>query len=1135
MQLKTKVTALIFCLVALAGIGAAQDITGSISGTVADSSGAVVPNASVTITNVDKNQVLRTVTTDSNGSYSATLLPVGMYTLVAEKQGFKRVVLEKLQLNVNDKLTENFSLPPGQSQQSVTVEADALEVELQSAQPSGLISGAQVREIPLNNRNYEQLVALQPGVAYGGPDQLYVGATSPFGTNVVSFSINGQRNSSNNWTVDGADNVDRGSNLTLLTFPSVDAIAEFKTIRGNYSAEFGRSASGQINVVTKSGTRDFHGDAYEFFRNDVLNANTFFNKRATKPLPRSPLRYNDFGYTIGGPLFIPGVYNTARDKTFVFFSQEYRRVITYPTVSGTVPTAGERQGNFAAPVCTKVTVTAGSPSCSATGTQITAIDPVAAAYLKDVISKLPLPNNPSDPHGLITTYRSIFNDRQDLLKADQVFGSKVSAFFRYIHDTFPSLEPGGLFTSSPLPGVATTSTGSPGTSYLGHATLAFSPTLLADIGYGYSSGAIISHPIGLISPANSPDVKVALPFTSTLARIPSLSFTGGSGITSFGPYNDYNRNHNVFANLSKVIGKHTFRAGGTYNHYQKTENNGGNNAGTFAFNTFGNPGGRSNNFPQSFANFLSGYVNQFSQASQDLTPDILTNQYEAYAQDEWHIRPNLTINFGGRYSYFQQPRDDKRLLTNFDPESYSAAKAPAIDANGNICTTAPCAGGVTPNPNYDPMNGLIVNNQNSPFGARVGRTDTHDIVPRIGLAWDPYGDGKTSIRAGYGTAYDSTLFGIYEQNIFQNPPFVQSVAILSTQFSNPTAGTPRISLLPPALHATPVNGKTPYTQEWSLDFQRQVVRNLIFDIGYYATKGTHLLVIEDVNQPLPDAFLTTPGINPAGAFSGSTLFENQLNQIRPYKGYGPINQLLTAANSNYNALQSELRWKFSGSSEIGMAYTWSHCLTNSRTDRSNAPENTYNIQGEYGRCQLDRRHIFTANYIYDLPFFRGSHNVLEYVLGGWEAAGIVSISSGLPLNPGTFASYDPAGQGLQLSSSAAGLRPDIIGDPNSGAPHTIAQWFNTSAFADVPVGQYRPGNSHPGAINGPGFQRFDFSLYKNIPVHEDIHFQFRAEAFNVFNHTNYDSVSTTLGSSSYGQVTGARDPRVMQLGLKFYF
>ncbi|MBO0726671.1 MAG: carboxypeptidase regulatory-like domain-containing protein, partial [Blastocatellia bacterium] len=377
----------------MAPLALAQDITGSIVGLVRDSGGASIAGAMVTIKDTDKNIVVRTVTTNSEGAYSAPLLPVGHYSVTVESPNFKKFSRTNIELNVNARLTVDATLEVGQVTEVVQVESGALQVELQTATQSGLISGAEVRELPLNNRNYLQLLTLMPGVSSGASDQLYIGVTNPFGqTNTVSFAINGGRNSENNYTIDGADNIDRGSNLTLLNYPSVDAISEVKVLRNHYSAEYGRDAAGQVNVVTKSGTSQFHGGAYEFFRNDVLNANPFLTNRdhtlgldSDGNAKRAPLRYNNFGYFIGGPVWIPGVYNEAKNKTFFFFSQEFRRVITYSNFVASVPTAAERQGIFSSPVCL-------NSACTQTTTQITNIDPTAAAYIKDIYSKIPLPN-----------------------------------------------------------------------------------------------------------------------------------------------------------------------------------------------------------------------------------------------------------------------------------------------------------------------------------------------------------------------------------------------------------------------------------------------------------------------------------------------------------------------------------------------------------------------------------------------------------------------------------------------------------------------------------------------------------------------------------------------------------------------
>ncbi len=1116
-----------FLIVLLAGVLplAAQDINGSIAGTVTDPSGATVPNAKVTIVNTERNQVLRNLITDDSGNFSAPLLIIGKYSVTVEAVAFKKASRTDIQLNVNDKLTVNLTLEVGSPTEQVTVQESALSVELQSSAGSTLISGTQVRELSLNNRNYEQLVSLMPGVSSGASDQIYLGTTNPTGgTNTVSFSINGQRASSNNWTVDGADNVDRGSNQTLLNYPSIDALAEFKVLRGSYSAELGRAAGGQINVVTKSGTSEFHGVAYEFVRNNAFAANNWINNANSVNLGSDgkarvpPLRYNDFGYTIGGPVYIPGVYNKDKNKTFFFFSQEFRRVITYGASQAIVPTANEKQGIFAVPVC----VASSAGVCTQTATTIPNINPVAAAYIKDIFNQVPAGSALNN--SLFVPLRSVYNARQELYKIDHNFGTKLQVFGRYLSDTIPTIEPGGLFTGSPLPGVANTKTDSPGHSWVFRAQATITPTLLNEAGYSFSYGAITSDPTGLIGSQQSPDVKVPLPFAVSLQRLPSLTITGGTGVAGFGPYRDFNRDHNAYDNLTKILGRHSIKAGASVHRYQKTENASGNNVGSFSFSATPAPAGTPT-FQQAWANFLLGNVSQFTQASLDLTPDIRLWQTEVYVQDDFRLRPNLTISYGIRYSNFRQPYDKNSFLTSFDPEKFDRSKAPQISTtNGNI---------ISPVGTYDPLNGIIVNGLSSPYGKKVADESNYNFAPRFGFSWDPTGGGKTAIRGGYGVYYDATLVGSFEQNIFQNPPYVQSATISNTRLENPTAGTPIVSAGPGVLRATPVPFHIPYTQQWSFDIQREIRKDLILDAGFVGTKGTHLLGIVDINQVQPGAGLAA-GLHTGAGTAFTTADTPKLNALRPYPGYNAINQLQNAFDSNYNGLQVSLEKRFGTNGSFNLSYTFSKNLTDNPSDRSNAPQNSYNWhEGEYGRATFDRRHVLTFNYVYELPFLKDQKSLTGHVLGGWQISGITQVGSGLPFSP-TTSSVDPAGLGF-LGASAAGPRPDWICDPNSNAPHLPTQWFNTSCFANVPAGTVRPGNAGRGVINGPGYQRWDTSLFKNIRFGERLRLQIRGEAFNVFNHGNPLTIVTNITSSTYGRVTAFRDPRIIQLGAKFYF
>jgi hypothetical protein len=1147
MRRKSVIVLVAVCFLCV--VMAAQETTGTISGTVKDPSGAVVPNATVTLTNTEKNAVLRTVTTDSSGNFSAPSLPIGHYEVTITAPGFQKYTQTDVVLNATAKLTLFPTLQVGSTQQTVTVAANAVQVDLQSPQAAGLISGTQVRQLSLNNRNYEQLVSLVPGVSSNSAtDQLYVGAFAPQGTNLVTFSMNGGRREENNWLVDGADNVDRGSNLTLLSFPSVDAIAEVRVLRGQYDPEYGRSAGGQVDVVTRSGTSSLHGGVYEFFRNDVLNANSYFNKHFTTVVQRPRLRYNDFGGTIGGPVWIPKIYEH-RNKTFFFVSEEARRVITYANPHAEVPLAGMLTGNFAHPVCVAFDATG---ACTATGTSITAINPLAAAYIQDVFSKYPSPNaaTSSDPFGFTSTTRGIFNFREDMVRIDHIVSNKVALYGKILRDSIPTREPGGLFTGLPLDNVGTTETNSPGHNYTVHATVSFTPTLLMDLQYGYSYGAIVSNPVGLVQRSVSPDVTAALnlPFATTLGRIPNVTFSGGTGAQSFGPYRDFNRNHTVNGNLTKVLGNHTLKFGAVYYHYQKTENAGSGNEGTFAFTNTGVPAGTSN-FEQAWANFLLGRVGTFSQTSVDMTPDIHDNQFEWYGQDTWRLRPNLTLSYGMRWSFFRQPTDAKGLLSNFDPAAYDPAKAPCILPNGNLDLTLGANGQPVSacNPNYSPLNGYIyasppAGGTKSPFGSKVSNEDNRAIAPRIGIAWDPWGQGTTSIRAGYGMFYDNGIeFGNPEINVFNDPGFLTALTITNTSFTNPLGGTRKFSNAAPTINSrVPLKYHSPYSQQWSLDIQHQVYGWMV-DVGYYGNNGIHLPGYVDINQPLPGAYLNCAtgcnGVTITPPITGANT--NQLNAIRPYLGYSGAYGFETIYTSNYNSLQTQVQRSFRNGSLVNFAYTWSHGLTTDQADRSTGsviPQVSYDLRNNYGPTVADRRHIVTANFVWNMPWYRAQQGVVGHLLGGWEVSGIQTFQTGLPLTIASNQVYDPTGAGC-LGPSPCVIRANQVGDPSLNAPHNYdTGWFNASAFTNPGATQTTVTTERPGAARDAGFWRTDLSLFKNIKISERVTTQFRLESFNTFNHTNPVCCSSlTTSSPSYNLVRSTRDPRIVQLGLKLDF
>ena len=1118
-----------------------QNITATLTGTVTDPSGAVVSGATVTIHDDNTNADVRSVTTDSAGLYTATNLPVSTFTVKISAPGFKNFVAQQVVLHVGDHRTLDAVLQVGQVSEQVEVSAAQIPVETSSAAQSTTITGTQIRELQLNNRNFIQLVALQPGVSSTEPDQVGFGLSS-----TLAVSVNGNRTAANNWTVDGADVNDSGSNLTLLNTPSVDALAEFKLERSTYDAQYGRSGGGQVNVITKSGTSEFHGSAYEFVRNTILNANSFLNNRAGVKKP--PFHYNDFGYTIGGPVYIPGVYNTDKTKTFFFWSQEWRRT-KIPSVSiATLPNPQLLTGNFNGIATLNP---ASAPAGCITGNQISpsCFSANAKAYIANVYSKLtPDPGCSATATGcpLTTPLSPINNTREELIRLDQKITNKVQAFGRYIQDNVPTTEPGGLFAGSPLPGISSTSTNAPGRNVVAHVTAQLSSSIVNEVAYNYSWGAINSNITGLIDdPAFTGSLVNNLPFSDPYNRVPGVSITALSGVAiPVSPYFERNIDKNLYDNLSWVRGSHSLRFGFTAQWMRKTENAVNPTNGSFSFATLGgNP---------AFANFLLGQASSFNQSARDIVPDLHFANFEWYAQDDWRLRSNLTLNLGVRYSYLPTPRDVNRILDSFDPTLFDSSAAPQIDpTTGNFVANQAAIPA-----NY--ANGIIVGQNGcaaaqalfpaspfsvkcSPFGDRVNPNYNRNFAPRIGFAWDPFKNGKTSIRGGYGLYFDRTLNGIWEQNSFANPPIVQSVNIVNTAssispnanlFDNPGAGTTTTRLGPLGLHATGSPAfQVPYTQNWNLAVQRQVLPSTIVEVAYVGSKGTHLLGAVDLNQV------------PLSVRQASANANVWANAIRPFTGYGPITAIIPAFDSNYHSLQVSANRRVARGLNFGVAYTWSRTLTDSSTDRSTAPYDTYNLRLDYGPASFSRNHIFVANYVYDLPFYQNQEGFAGHLLGGWEFSGITVFESGNPLT--ITQSFDPfnsnrqgviAGQtfpdGIGIDPSVVSPRPDVVTGQSLTGPQTAEQWFNTAAWV-VAKGHF--GTSGRGIVLGPGFNNWDLAAIKNTKISERVSTQFRAEFFNAFNHTSFLGVSTSRNSSLFGQITSTHDPRIVQLGVKLYF
>jgi hypothetical protein len=1134
---------LILAVLTLPSFGRAQELTATIDGIVTDPSNSVVLGATVVVHNNATNIDIRTVTTGSNGEYTATNLPAGTYTVTVRDAGFQTWTSKNVVLNVSEKRSLDVQLTIGKVAETVEVSSTTMPVETTTAEQSQTITGTQVRELELNNRNFQQLVALQPGVSANWGDQ------PGFGINTTTtVAVNGARTTANNWTVDGADINDSGSNATLLNVPSIDAIQEFTLQRSNYDAASGRSGGGQIMVATKSGTSDFHGSVYEFVRNDFFNANSYFSNATGTP--RSIERYNDYGFTVGGPIWIPKLTDRKKPKTFFFWSEEWRKVSSpASTTFDNIPSTAELAGTFTG-LAADPTPYLSNPACG-TATQVGSGSTAtynlqlnlaasgcysqnAKAYTSSIFSKYPANLNGTDYY---YAYSQLNNFRQDIIRVDEVINDKIRFYGRYMHDDAPENAPLGLWGAyNNFPGVASDTLDAPGRNVVGNLTWTITPRLTNEVEYVYTWGGIDITEAGIIESSSfTSQLTNNWSYPDTYGRGPNLGIEGTSLAAGPGnaPYHERNIDQSIIDNASFVAGRHALRFGFSLQVMEKTENATSGDAG-FSFSTIYAADGKNVILP-GLAQFLLGQNAGYSQASKDTIPDLHYKNIEFYVQDDWKVTRRLTLNLGLRYSYFPTPIDSGNTLVNFDANVFNRAIAPVIDPN----TGSMVAGQAVNASNY--ANGLIFptgatctaaqaiapSATCSPYGATINPSTKGNIAPRLGFAWDPFGGGKTAIRGGYGIFYDRTLNGIFEQNAFGDPPLVQFSNIPAGPFDSILAGSAAGAPLGPAgITATgSPEWRTPYYTAFNLSVQQEILPNTKLEVAYVGGLGTHLLGDVDLNQPTLVARLDPT--NQADAVN--------VNALRPYAGLGRITSRNPEFTSNYNSLQITLNRQVARGLNIGVAYTWSKNLTTNTDDRGSPANDTYDLKMDYGPSGYSTPQILIFNYVYDLPFYKGERGFVGHALGGWEISGITTIQSGQPLT--IYQNSDPFGiYNSVLGSGDGGLgiyypRADRTSTAIS-YPKTVTEWFNPASFTDA-AGHF--GTSTNGQLLGPGQQVWDIGFIKNTSISERFRVQFRGEFFNAFNHANFNSVDNNVDDGTFGALTNTHLPRNIQLGLKLYF
>jgi len=1158
----------------------AQD-TGSITGTVKDSSGATVAGADVQITSPDHGIDRHTVT-NSQGDYNESGLPGATYNVIVAAAGFKKYQAKGVKLDVAQKARVDVALQVGATTTEIIVQGENVaQVETQSSELSGTVNGKEISQLELNGRNFTQLVTLAPGVSnQTGQDEGTVGV---YGN--VSYSMNGGRVEYNNWELDGGDNMDNGSNSTLNVYPSPDAIAEFKVLTSNYGAQYGRNGSGTVEVETKSGTNKFHGDIYEYLRNDAFNSPAWFQSGVVPEYKK-----NDYGYTFGGPIYIPGHYNKDKQKTFFFWSEEWHKdIVPGQTFNQIVPSAAERGGDFS-DQCPNPNPTIGMADCPMIGGNPTPIISglplftANSATAQTLLTMVPLPTSgsPGDFFYQASPAQTT-NWREELIRVDHNFSDKIRATFRFIHDSWQTTTATPLWTNvGSFPTIQTAFKG-PGVGLVFRLTATASPTLLNEFVFSYTVDHIILNDqgnwkrpanmaIGDLFGGNGHGVLPGINLSD-----PNGAYGGFGEDAGYIPNGIYNSNptYTYRDNVNKVLGKHILQFGAYLAFAQKNEFGGELGAGsypgylTFDPSKFDIPA--TNTTPEQkstgnpVADLLLGNIYSFGQQDHLLKYYNRYKLIEPYFQDDWHITDRLTLNLGLRLSLYETYREKQHQAFNFDPARYVAGQT-TVDPNTDIVAGLTANGGAPSVSNLP--NGIVQCGVTSGIPAGCMQPHLFNPAPRLGFAWDPLGNGKWAIRGGYGIFFEHTNGNEANTESLENsPPLATTVAQLQIQgyTSIGSSGGQTSPQFPLSVTSIPNKVTWPYMQQWHLDVQHDIAHNTVATISYVGSKGTHLTRQSDLNQLFPVPASQNPylvhgetigandcanGTTPDGVpITGQALVNTCVSlgvtnpdPIRPYPGYGTITHLELQSSSIYHALQTSVR-RSVGQLTLSGAYTYSHSIDDS-SDRGDASlVNAYNFASNRASSNFDQRHIFSASYVWDIPVFRGA-GWRHSLLGGWEYSGIVGISSGTP-----FSVVNPTDNAGVAAGVGSGSRADIVGDPNTGFSRTPAQgfgplWYNPNAFA-VPVG-LTFGDSGRNILRNPRRTNFDMALFKHFQVRESMAFEFRAEAFNVFNHTEWGGIAgdggsaggvgnNTINQNSTFYVGSVHNARILQLALKFIF